>query len=171
MGARLGKAVAGGAGARQYVVFRMERLLYALPSDQVSEVAQAVAIRPLPKAGALVEGVFNCRGRLVPLLDIRRRFGLDPRPLHPAQHFIIADLGDRLAAIRVDGVERLAEIHEEDIEDARQAVPDAEYIAGVAKLRDGLILIHDLSTFLSACEAADLAEKLAAMEASGDLAP
>src|SRR3546814_15859180 len=65
----------------------------------------------------------------------------------------------------------LAEIHEEDIEDARESVPDAEYIAGVAKLRDGLILIHDLSTFLSACEAADLAAKLAAMEATGDLAP
>src|SRR3546814_5929025 len=111
MGGRLWEAVAGGAGARQYVVFRMERLLYALPSDQVSEVAQAVAIRPLPKAGALVEGVFNCRGRLVPLLDIRRRFGLDPRPLHPAQHFIVPDLGDRLAAIRVEGVERLAAIH------------------------------------------------------------
>src|SRR3546814_1894888 len=55
------------------------------------------------------------------------------RPLHPAQHFIVADLGDRLAAIRVDGVERLAENHEEDIEDARESVPDAEYIAGVAK--------------------------------------
>src|SRR3546814_7823643 len=167
MGGRIGEAIGGRAGSRQYVVCRMDRLLYALPSDQVSEVAQAVAIRPLPKAGALVEGVFSCRGRLVPLLDIRRRFGLDPRPLHPAQHFIIADLGDRHAAIRVDGVERLAEIHEEDIEDTRQAVPDAEYIAGVAQLRDGLLLVHDLSTFLSACEAADLVAKLAAAEASG----
>src|SRR3546814_11081903 len=113
MGGRLGEAVAGGAGARQYVVFRMERLLYALPSDQVSEVAQAVAIRPLPKAGALVAGVFNCRGRLVPLLDIRRRFGLDPRPLHPAQPFIFAYLVRRLAAIRAAGVRAPREIHQE----------------------------------------------------------
>jgi len=163
--------MASGAGSRQYVVFRMDRLLYALAANQVSEVTQAVAIRPLPKAGDVVEGIFSYRGQLVPLLDIRRRFRLAQRALHPSQHFVIAELSDRRVAIRVDGVERLAEIPEADIEDARQAVPDADYVAGVAKLRDGLVLIHDLSTFLSACEAADLDEKLVAAEAASDLAP
>ena len=163
--------MASGAGCRQYVVFRMDRLLYALASNQVSEVTQAVAIRPLPKAGDMVEGVFSYRGQLVPLLDIRRRFRLGQRALHPSQHFIVAELSDRRVAIRVDGIERLAEIPELDIEDARQAVPDAEYLAGVAKLRDGLVLIHDLTTFLSACEAADLDEKLVAAKAASDLGP
>jgi purine-binding chemotaxis protein CheW len=119
----------------------------------------------------MVEGVFSYRGQLVPLLDIRRRFRLGQRALHPSQHFIIAELSDRRVAIRVDGIERLAEIPEVDIEDARQAVPDAEYLAGVAKLRDGLVLIHDLTTFLSACEAADLDEKLVAAKAASDLGP
>lgn len=163
--------MATGAGGGQYVVFRMDRLLYALAANQVSEVTQAVAIRPLPKAGDMVEGIFSYRGQLVPLLDIRRRFRLAQRALHPSQNFIIAELGDRRVAIRVDGIERLAEIPEVAIEDARQAVPDAEYLAGVAKLRDGLILIHDLSTFLSACEAADLDKKLIAAETASDLAP
>src|SRR3546814_14686668 len=106
MGGRLREAMAGGAGSRQYVVFRMDRLLYALPSDQVSEVAQAVAIRPLPKAGALVDGVFSCRGRPVPPLDIRRRFGLASRPLTPEQPFIIAHPREPPPAHRAGGVAR-----------------------------------------------------------------
>lgn len=163
--------MAESGGDEPYVVFRLEGLRYALVSSQVREVVQAVAVRPLPRSGDIVEGIFNYRGQLVPLLDIRRRFALAKSKLHPAQQFIIADANGRLIAIRVDGSDGLAEIPEVQIEDARQAVPNAEYVAGVAKLADGLILIHDLSTFLSACEAADLAERLAAAEASQGPAP
>lgn len=163
--------MAESGGDEPYVVFRLEGLRYALVSSQVQEVVQAVAVRPLPKAGKIVEGIFSYRGQLVPLLNIRRRFALAERRLHPAQQFIIADAKGRLIAIRVDRSDGLTEIPGEEIEDARQAVPDAEYVAGVAKLADGLILIHDLSTFLSACEAADLDEKLAAAETTGSLSP
>lgn len=148
------------------LVFQLNELRYATDASQVKEAVQAVAIQPLPKTPEIVEGIFSYRGRIVPVLDIRSRFRLAQRALTPSQSFIIAEIDHRLLAIRVDEVQQLIDISADDIEDARQAVPDAQYIAGVAHLQDGLVLIHDLSTFLSAEEAADLQDGIMAAEGS-----
>src|SRR5262249_18625738 len=66
------------------VVFEVHGRQYALPAGQVRELVRAVALVPLPGAPAVVEGVFNLRGKVVPVLDIRGRFGLPPRALDPA---------------------------------------------------------------------------------------
>lgn len=161
----------GAAEGVEFVIFRIGKVRYALTADQVCEVTQAVAVQPLPKAGGLVEGIFNHRGRLVPLLDVRRRFGHKRDALQPSHHFIIADVSARRVAIRCDRVEQLAEIPTSEIADAHQAVPDAEYVAGVARLPGGLILIHDLTTFLSACEAGKLDACLAAAEREASRLP
>src|SRR5690606_21163439 len=125
----------GAAKGGEFGVLRIAKVRYAVPADQVREVTQAVAVQPLPKAGPLVEGVFNHRGRLVPLLDIRQRFGLQRAPLHPFHYFIIADVPNRRVAIRCDRIEQLAEISAAEIADVHQAVPQAEYLAGRSEER------------------------------------
>lgn len=126
----------------------------ALLASCVAEVVCAVAVVALPKAPEIVEGVINVRGRLVPVLDVRRRFGLSPQPLAPEQHLVVAFAGPREVALRVDRALELVEVDESSIEAAERVVPGAEYVAGIAALPDGLVIIHDLERFLSLDEAA-----------------
>ena len=79
-------------------------------------------------------------------------------------HFIIAAAGDRVIAFHVDRAVGLVDIAERDVEDARKVTAASEYLDGIVKMADGLILIHDPATFLSRAEggALDAAlEKLA----------
>lgn len=117
------------------------------------EVARTVAVAPLPKAPPIVEGVINVRGSLVPVLDIRQRFGMPPSALTPDQHLIIARSGPRVVALRVDRALDLVVVDEDSIHSAARVAPGVEYVAGIARLADGLLVIHDLESFLSLDEA------------------
>lgn len=116
-------------------------------------VVHAVAIAPLPRAPAIVEGVINLRGTFVPVLDIRARFRLPGKPLAVTDHFIVAEVGERTVAIRADAAVGLFAVDPDAVTDAALVAPNLEMIAGVAKLPDGLALIHDLRAFLSEAEA------------------
>lgn len=155
-----------GLGYMDVLLFELGGFRYALPTSDVAELARAVTIVPLPKAPPIVEGIINVHGRVVPVLNIRARFGVPPRPLSPADHLIVARAGSRTVALRVDRAVELAYVDEQQIEDARAVVPYAGYISGVAKLADGLVLIHDLRTFLEEAEAESLDRALADVEAA-----
>ena len=145
----------------EIVVFEVERRRFGLTLAQTNEVHRLPAVVPLPKAPAIVEGVVNLRGKVVPVLDIRARFRLPPKPGEPSDHLIAADAGGRLVGLRVDRVLDLASVAASDIEAAEALAEGIEYVAGVAKLADGLVLIHDLRTFLAEAEAEALDEAVA----------
>lgn len=137
----------------EVLLFEVDGRRYALPSALIRELVWAVTIVPLPKAPPIVEGVINVRGTVVAVLDIRSRFRLSPKPLEHTDHFALAWAGPRLVAVRADRALDLVRLDAAQVEDAKVSVPGAEYVAGVAKLPEGLILIHDLETFLSEAEA------------------
>ena len=138
------------------LLFELSGFRYALPTSDIRELARAVTIVPLPKAPPIVEGIINVHGRVVPVLDIRARFRLPSRPLSPTDHLIVARVGPRVVALRADRALDLARVDAKDVENAHNFAPGAEYISGVAKLDDGLVLIHDLRTFLQEAETAAL---------------
>jgi len=143
------------------LVFRLDRSRYGLPLESVVEVLPAVALTPLPKAPAIVEGVIDLRGRVVPVLDIRSRFRLPARPMDVADHLIVARAGGRTVAIRADEAIDLVRLEAPDVEPLDPVVPGAAYVAGVARTADGLVLLHDLLTFLTRAESDDLDRALA----------
>ena len=147
---------------REVLVFEVGGQRYALPTADVLELVRAVAITPLPDAPAVIEGVVDVRGRVLPVLDIRARFRLPAKALDPSDHFIVASAGPRGVILRVDRATHLALVDEASVQPPQTLGPSATYVAGVAKLEDGLVLIHDLTTFLSAAEAASLEEALRA---------
>jgi purine-binding chemotaxis protein CheW len=147
---------------REVLVFEVEGQRYGLPTADVRELVRAVTITPLPDAPAVIEGVVNVRGRVLPVLDMRARFHLPARPLDPSDHFIVASAGPRGVILHVDGATHLALLDETSIQPSPTLGPSATYVAGVAKLEDGLVLIHDLATFLSDAEAESLDEALRA---------
>ncbi len=144
----------------ELLIFELGGQRYGLPASDVRELLRAVTLTPLPRAPAIVEGVINVRGVLVPVLDIRARFCLPPKPPEPTDHLIVVQTGGRLVALRVDRALELARIEPASVERAEAVVPGAAYVAYVAKFPDGLVLVHDLNTFLSHAEAAALTEAL-----------
>jgi len=141
--------------AMPLVVFTLGPHRFGVPARAVREVTRAVAITALPRAPAIVEGAINYRGSVTPVLDLRQRFGLPSQALHPDQHFIVAQAGHRLLALRVDRATDLVTVKTDAIEPA-DVVPGAGYVAGIARLPDGLLVIHDLPAVLALDEAEQL---------------
>lgn len=153
---------AAAGSEREILLFELAGERFALPSADVREVVRAVTIAPLPKAPAVVEGLIDLRGRVVPVLDLRARFGIAAKPLEPSDHLIIAAAAARLVAIRVDRAIALVWVEDGHLQTPETIAPHIEHVAGVAQLPDGLALIHDLCTFLTAAEASTLDEALRA---------
>lgn len=138
------------------LVFEVGGVRYGLPALQVREIARAVTIVPLPRAPAIVEGVIDVHGTLVPVLDLRARFQLPAKPLSHTDHLILAWAGPRLVAVRADRATGLHRIDPEQIDAGKGGVPGVDHVVGIAKLPDGLVLVHDLRGFLDQAESTAL---------------
>jgi len=140
----------------QLVAFRINGQRYALPLSAVERIVRAVAVTPLPKAPAIVLGVINVAGRVLPVLNLRRRFGIPEREIGSADQFVIAHTPRRTVVLVVDEAQEVIEYAETDTSDAGGIVPQLEHIQGIVKLEDGLVLIHDLEKCLSLDEEREL---------------
>jgi len=150
---------------KQLLVFRLDDQRYALPLVVVERIVRAAELTPLPKAPAIVLGVIDVAGQVLPVLNVRRRFRLPEHDVNPGQQFLIAQTGQRTVALLIDEAQRVIEAPGIDVVDAAEIVPGLEQISGVVKLSDGLVLIHDLDKFLS------LDEELALDQVMNEEAP
>jgi len=142
----------------QLVVFTLDEQRYGLRLSAVERVVRAVEVTPLPSAPEIVLGVINLAGRVVPVMNVRQRFGLPEKESDLSDQFIIARTAMRIVALLVDSVSALVEASAEDVVHAAKILPQMDYVDGVAKLEDGMILIHDIDKFLSLEEARMLDE-------------
>lgn len=145
------------------LAFELAARRLALPVEHLDTIVRAAAITPLPHAPPFVEGVINLRGRVIPVIDLRRRFGLPTVPLSLDQVFVVARSARRSLALRVDSVRDLVTVQPDAIEQAERVVPGAKYAAGIARLPDGVIVIQDLEALLSSEDEVRLDGALAAM--------
>jgi purine-binding chemotaxis protein CheW len=149
----------------QFLVFRLGERRYALPLAVVEQVVRAVDVTPLPKAPPIVLGAINVHGRVLPVLNVRRRFLMPDREIGPADWFLLAHTARRTVVLVVDESEGVVERPQAEIVLSAQIHPGLEPFPGVLRLDDGLVLIHDLERFLSSDEARALDEAME--EASG----
>lgn len=131
------------------LAFRLDEWRCALPLMTVERSYRAVAVTPLPGAPAKIMGIVNVHGVVHPVIDLRHCFGLSPRPLSPVDHLVIGRTWRRSVALVVDSVEGVFDCAETDIAAAETILPDMEYVSGILRLKDGMVLIHDLDRFLS----------------------
>ncbi len=142
--------------SKQLLVFNIEGRRYAIHVSIVERVVPAVEVVPLPSAPEIVLGVIDVHGRVIPVIDVRKRFRLPEHEVNPSDQMIIANTPRRAVVLTVDRTEGVVELENEAITPARNILPDMKYIEGVIRLEDGLILIHDLDAFLSLDEEAAL---------------
>lgn len=133
----------------QYVVFLLGDQRCALNLYSVDRVVHMVKITLLPKAPVIVLGVVNVQGSVMPVIDVRRRFGLPERRISLNDHLVVTHTTRRPFALVVDAVVDVVECQEQSLAPTASVLPAAEYLEGVMKLKSGLVIIHDLEAFLS----------------------
>lgn len=131
------------------VAFSVDERAFALPLGQVERALRAVAVTPLPHAPAIVCGVVNIAGRIVPVINLRRRFGLCEKEIGLADQLLIANTSQRPLAMIVDTVLGVVNCEEKDFVAVDSIVAGTNYLRGIVKSPAGMVLIHDLDTFLS----------------------
>lgn len=133
----------------QLVVFTLGDHNYAMRLSAVERAVRMVEITSLPKAPEIVIGVINMQGRIVPVLNMRKRFRLPEREPGLNDQLLIARTSKRTVALVVDTVRDVIEHAMEETIVPQMIVPGLEYVTGVIKLEDGLLFIHNLDQFLS----------------------
>ena len=139
---------------RQIVGFLLGSERLGLDVSSVQEVLRPRPVSMLPQAPDFVAGVIDVRGNLVPLIDLRRRFGMGGRESGREGRVLIAQLGDDRVSLLVDEVLGVIGVSEADIEPPPASFRGlaAEYIDGIARVEGGLLIIINLERVLSADE-------------------
>ncbi len=143
-----------------FVVFRLGEQRYAVSLPAVNRVVFAVEVTFLPQAPAIIMGVINVAGAIVPVLNLRRRLGLAEHEVCPADQFLIIRTSQRTIALVIDEALGVIESRGDEIIATDPLVPNAGQVPGMIRLPDGLVLIHDLEKVLSLEESEGLAEAL-----------
>jgi purine-binding chemotaxis protein CheW len=149
------------AELRELLVVTLDGDNFALAVEDVREVLRAAQPTALVNAPAVVEGVLNVRGELVPLLSIRSRLGRRPREMRAADYVVVARASGRVVAFAVDAVVELRRIPASHITEAAAVVAGTSHIEGIATLADGAMVIHDLGALVDADELFVLGRALA----------
>jgi purine-binding chemotaxis protein CheW len=131
-----------------FLVFWLDGQRFALPVAAVGRVLRAVEVTPLPQSPELVLGIINVRGKVVPVVDLRRRCGLRLKEIDLDDQFVLAATSRRTIALPVDATE-VMECALERFVPAPTILPGLSCLRGVTKDPEGLILICDLEAFLS----------------------
>lgn len=155
--------------AGKYLTFRLNDESYALPVLKVREIIRFTDIRSMPGMPAYIRGVINLRGKIVPVLDLRLRFGFTD--IAPSDQTCIVVVQVRTAQLRatamglvVDGVEEVAQIAAADIEPTPDfgAQRSADYLLGMAKFKGAVRALLDIDRVIGAEAVAQLAAVSAA---------
>ena len=131
--------------------FFLSREEYGVDVRLVQEIIRVTEITPVPRAPESIKGVINLRGRIIPVVDLKRKLGLgDVEPTRLAR-IVVVKLRERLIGLLVDGASQVLKVPVSTIEPAPDEVVEiaASYIRGVAKLPERLIILMDLMKILS----------------------
>jgi len=135
---------------RQIVVFQLGQELYGADIRVVREVGPLLRVTRVPRTPHYVEGVTNLRGRVIPVVDLRRRLGLPVKAATKATRIAVAELEGGQVGMIVDAVLEVLRVPFSDIEPPTLMIAkvDAEYVLGVAKVDTRLIILLDLARVL-----------------------
>ncbi len=144
----------------QLVSFVIENEEFGVDILKVQEIIRTVEITRVPKSPDFVEGVINLRGKIVPVIDLRKRFGIEKKEQDNETRIIVVELPDKVVGFLVDRVKEVIRVEKSVIEPPPELTTNvsANYITGVAKLEDRLLILLDLDKVLSSEEQEHLTE-------------
>jgi len=140
----------------QVVAFNIDTEVFGVDILKVQEINRMVEITKVPQAPHYVEGVINLRGKVIPIVDLRRRFNMEYREHDKNTRILVVDINSNILGMVVDAVSHVLRFPVSSIESPPEIVSgiDSDYIKGVVKLEDQLLIHLDLSKVIDMTEMA-----------------
>ena len=140
----------------QLVSFNIGSEEFGVDILKVQEINRMVEITKVPQAPHYVEGVINLRGKVIPIIDLRKRFNLELKEHDKNTRIVVVDIGGNIMGMIVDAVSEVLRLPADTIEPPPELVTgiNSEYIKGVAKLENRLLIFLDLSKVIDVNEMA-----------------
>jgi len=150
--------------ANQLVTFQLGEELYGINIMDVKEIVRVQSIRAIPNAPSYVEGIFNLRSEIIPIINLHKRFHLKKLVSSEEDEllsgFVILDIDGMKLGIIIDRISRVVSIEKEDVQPPPQMLSGigAEYIQGVVRQEDGYLIILDIRDLFNPKELQKIAE-------------
>lgn len=144
--------------AEQYLTFILANEEYGVDILRVQEIKGWDSVTPIPNTPAYIKGVINLRGTIVPIVDLRQRFGMDEVEYGPITVVIVLKIEcedrDRIMGIVVDAVSDVYDVNSEEMKPAPDfgSVVNVEFVKGLATVAEKMIIILDIDHLLSGAE-------------------
>ncbi len=137
----------------QLVTFKLSGQKYAVDILKVQEIDNMKEIAAIPNAPSFLEGAMNLRGKVIPVLNLRKKFGFDQAPIDSSK-IVIMDIRGVIMGIIVDSVSDVLRIPCDVVEPPPPVSSNVstEFISGIAKLEEGLVILLDIDQLLDAEE-------------------
>jgi len=138
----------------QVVGFRIGSETFGLPIAIVREIVRVPEITAVPNAPDYIEGVINLRGKIISVVDLRKRFGEKNIQSHKKNRIVVVELGERSVGLLVNSASEVLRIPPSEIEAPNDLFQDGEvdYVTGVAKLKGRLVILLDLNKVIRRSE-------------------
>jgi purine-binding chemotaxis protein CheW len=142
-------------GIGSYILFTVAATTYALPSGEVRHMEMIEDITRVPNAPSFIDGVVFSRGQVVPVVNLRARFGFERVPFDLRTRLIVVQAGARLIGLVADAAREFVSIPPDAIQPPNEALTgmSGRYVDGIASVRDRLILVLNLERILNFAEA------------------
>ena len=136
---------------KKYVVFQIGEGHYAIPLTEVSQIIRHENVTDVPTAPPFVEGVINIGGEVIPVINLRSRFSLSAAEITRKNRAIIVQRQDSRYGVLVDSVREILDLDENSIAPEAASVfgMKAEFVRGIAKIRDNVLVLLDIFKVLS----------------------
>jgi purine-binding chemotaxis protein CheW len=134
----------------QVVGFRVGKEHFGVPIELVHEIVRIMEITSVPDAPDFIEGVINLRGKIIPVIDLRKRFGETKITSGKKNRILVAEIMDKIVGLVVDAASEVVKIPPADIEPPPNVFGESEvnYVTGVGKLANKLIILVDLGKIM-----------------------
>ena len=136
---------------KQYVVFKLNEEEYGVEISHVQEITEYKTVTNVPNTPSFIEGIINLRGNIVPIVSIKKRFELSQEEASTDHRVIIINLGSKQVGFIVDDASQVLTMNENQIENPPDLITgiDRDYIIGIGKVAEKIIILLDLEKILS----------------------
>jgi purine-binding chemotaxis protein CheW len=138
-------------GIAPFILFVLNEATYAIRSRDIQQLDMLRAITAVPNAPPFVQGVVSVRGEVIPVINLRKRFGFADAPASPRSRMLVVRHGKRTVGLLVDSAREFASITENDIQPPPETIADlsGRYLEGIAHVGDRLVLVIDVTELLN----------------------
>jgi purine-binding chemotaxis protein CheW len=134
----------------QIVGFRVGNETFGVPIQSVHEIVRMMEITNVPDAPIYIEGVINLRGKIIPVIDLRKRFGEREIKASKKNRILVAEVGARMVGLVVDAASEVLKLPPSDVDPPPNVFEDGDlnYVTGVGKLNGRLVILVELSKIM-----------------------